>query len=530
MIVLPFVVPPLAPFYAEVHYRFRYFFSLLNAPEPEILADAPHRLEPGEPLPVLVLVKDADRHPVMLHGVTARVSDGVSTREVSLLRSSVKIAEHWWWTIVDVPIDDLSGWISCIVQFDYDAGRGARRAFSDNYRTSSHAPLRVYVSPEPLPSLPQLMLGEGHAHSTATEDQVEFGVPPGAARGLARRMGLQFATMTDHSYDLDDAASSYLVNDPDLPKWHALQREIAELNRQPGFSLIPGEEVSCRNEAGQNIHCLVLGDRQFHPGSGDSAERWLRTRSELSLRELLDRVDPSAIVAGAHPREHVPLIQRWLLRRGSWSQKDEGQPGLHALQFWNGSFDERCKAGRDAWAQQLLRGRRIAVLAGNDAHGNFNRFRQLSIPFVRLREADHQLFGRVRTGLFAESSALPALLEAIRLHRSIATDGPVAMVSDIDGRQVIGSTLKAPTTLRLIARTSDEFGRLHRIELKRGIIGSAAEETLQVWESPGEMYWAWRYDVTDHRPHYLRLEIATHPGHRDQRPHHCLTSPVWFNA
>lgn len=530
MLLVPFPIPPLAPMYAEVHYRFRYFFSLLNAPEPEILADAPHRVEPGEPIPILLLVKDADRHHVTLLSAEAELSDGVATRTVPLLRSEVRIAEHWWWTVIEVPTDGLNGWVSCAVQFRYDAGRGVQTAVSDNYRTTRHAPLRVFVSTEPLPTLPQLLLGEGHSHSTATEDQVEFGVPLGAVRSLARRMGLSFAAITDHSYDLDDAITSYLENDPALPKWHSFQREVADLNRRAGFSLIPGEEVTCRNAAGQNVHCLVLGDPQFHPGSGDGAERWLRTRSELSLRDLLDRVDGSAVVAAAHPREHVPFLQRLLLRRGPWSEADESQIGLHALQFWNGTFDRRCKEGRDAWVRQLLQGRRLGIVAGNDAHGNFNRFRQLSIPFVSLREADHQLFGRVRTGLFADVNSTGGILDAMRRHRTIATDGPVGMITDVDGRPVLGETVASPTTVRLIARTSHEFGLIEKIELRRGIIGAAAEESLEFWESPGEMYWAWRSDVKEPRPHYLRLEITTHPGKRDGRAHYCLTSPVWFNA
>lgn len=529
MLLPPIPIPPLAPLYAEVHYRFRFFFSLLNAPEPEILADAPHRVEPGEPIPILLLVKDADRHRVTLLSADAVLSDGASTRTVRLLHAEVRIAEHWWWTVIDVPSDGLSGWVSCAVQFRYDAGRGERFAVSDNYRTTSHAPLRVYVSSEPLPTLPQLILGEGHSHSTATEDQVEFGIPLGAVRSMARRMGLSFAAVTDHSYDLDDSLASYEVNDPSVPKWHALQREIAELNRRTGFTLLSGEEVTCRNASGRNVHCLVLGDSQFHPGSGDSAERWFRTRSELSLRELLDRVDGSAVVAAAHPREHVPIFQRLLLRRGSWGDIDESQTGLHLLQFWNGTFDRRCEDGRDAWVRQLLRGRRLGVLAGNDAHGNFNRFRQLSIPFVSLREADHQLFGRVRTGLFADANSPDAIIEALRRHRSIATDGPVGMITDVEGRPVLGETLAAPATVRLVARTSEEFGRIERIELRRGIVGAAAEESLEFWESPGEMYWAWRVEVKELRPHYLRLEITTHPGQRDNLAHHCLTSPVWFN-
>ncbi len=56
--------------YFEMHYRFRYLpFSRYFKREPEILADAPHRLEPGRKLPLTILVKDAHRFPITLHKI-----------------------------------------------------------------------------------------------------------------------------------------------------------------------------------------------------------------------------------------------------------------------------------------------------------------------------------------------------------------------------------------------------------------------------------------------------------------------------
>jgi hypothetical protein len=45
----------------------------------------------------------------------------------------------------------------------------------------------------------------------------------------------------------------------------------------------------------------------------------------------------------------------------------------------------------------LLTGKRCHIYAGNDAHGNFNRFRQVKLPILRLWEREAHLFGRVTT-------------------------------------------------------------------------------------------------------------------------------------
>ena len=524
--LLPFI-PPFAPLYAETHYRFKYFVSFLSKQEPEVLADAPHRVEPGESIPILLLAKDAHVAPAELLEVVAKVRTDQEEFTIPLTKASITLRDQWWWTICEVSTDGLAGWVEIDVQFTLRSVRGLHSYATDNYRTSAHTPLNVYVAREPLPRLPGLMLGEGHSHSNATCDQVEFGIPPAAARGLGRRLGLDFACITDHSYDLDDRVDDYLVNDPHLPKWRALIAEIAELNSGPGMILVAGEEVTCRNREGRNIHCLVLGDAQYHPGSGDSAERWLKTRSELSLADLIARTSPDAAIVGAHVREHVPLLQRLLLGRGRWEDDDIGERGLHALQFWNGEIDDGFAAGKRAWIRALLQGHRLAVAAGNDAHGNFNRFRQLSVPFLLLRDDDHQLFGRVRMGVFSAERSERAIIEAIRKGRTISTDGPIIAFYDGD-RAIMGSILTPPASLRLEARSSHEFGGIDRVEIWMGVIGADHENLAAHWDGSGSMTWHNTFEAVDRRSHYVRAELITRRGDRDGHVHRALTSPVWL--
>ncbi|MBL7046950.1 MAG: hypothetical protein ISR95_04895 [Candidatus Marinimicrobia bacterium] len=52
--------------YAEIHYRFPFFpFSRYHIREPEIISDAPYRLESGNSLPILILIKDARTIPML---------------------------------------------------------------------------------------------------------------------------------------------------------------------------------------------------------------------------------------------------------------------------------------------------------------------------------------------------------------------------------------------------------------------------------------------------------------------------------
>ena len=62
-LILPFLA------YAETHYSFKGIYSRLKKKEPEVVADAPHRVEPGKSIPLLILIKDAHYYPAKLNNV-----------------------------------------------------------------------------------------------------------------------------------------------------------------------------------------------------------------------------------------------------------------------------------------------------------------------------------------------------------------------------------------------------------------------------------------------------------------------------
>ncbi|MCK5380552.1 MAG: CehA/McbA family metallohydrolase, partial [Candidatus Latescibacteria bacterium] len=432
--------------YAETHYTFPGLFSLLKRRQPEILADAPFRVEPSSPIPLLCLIKDAHRYPITLE----RVSVSVRAPSGSIQRIDfplhVSISEPFWHRVLPVEAFE-PGRTLLDVRF-YATRKGKRWTVrNDNYRTVSHDPLLVEVAPEPLPRAADWYYGEPHAHTQYTNDQVEFGAPIAATVELARAMGLSWFAATDHSYDLDDCSDNFLRNDPDHPLWRALKRDIERAHQEhPDFVALIGEEVSCGNAAGQNVHLLAYGLSDLIVGKGDSAERWFRTRPDRSVSDVLEEVRRQGGVAyAAHPLEPTPFFQRKLVRRGNWHWEDLLQDGLSGLQFWNGKQDRGLVRGKQAWIALLLEGKRVFALGGDDAHGNFNRFRQIGVPFVTMRESNQQRFGAVRTALYLpDGLSKPGMLEALRTGRSVITDGPFVafhLESEAGERVCIGGTI-----------------------------------------------------------------------------------------
>jgi len=523
--------------YAETHYRFKYFFSYLRKREPELVFDAPHRVDPGCPIPLLLLVKDADKFPCEIPRIEAGIlKEGEEQFRIAIFEGSLDFREPMSWKLFDLDPRGLRGWIEVDVQFTIRCGPRTRCFRNDNYRTSSRRPLRVYLSDDSLPRLPDVCYGDVHTHSSYTDDQVEFGAPLAPAMNLARTMGLSFFCTTDHSYDLDDSIQTYLRNDPTLPKWTAFQREVDDLNSTVrDVVIVRGEEVSCRNSRGRNVHLLLLGNRTFVPGSGDSAERWFRTKSEYSISGVLESLETGTISIAAHPREEVPFLQRMLIGRGRWEYDDLHQPRLRGLQFPNGTLHDGFFEGKAFWIRSLLAGGKLIIVGGNDSHGNFNRFRQIGIPFVKIVERSTQLFGQIRTGVLLEDQiSESSILSALAAGRCFVTDGPLCImtVEDEGGKKMGMGETTTGTRLRcrLQVLSTPEYGTVDRLILRQGVLQSDEEEILQEIVGSKQYRLDTIVPVCATTACYLRAEVSTSGGStKSSEGHFAITNPIWIH-
>jgi hypothetical protein len=523
--------------YAETHYRFPYFFSFLTKSEPEVIADAPHRLEPNRKLPVLILVKDAHLYPCTLSQVSIEVrQERRILQQGDHLDQPITLNQKFFWNIIHLDLSSYRGWVELDVRMTLERNGKSKSYQNDNHRTSTHDPLRVFLATDLLPRYPDLHLGDPHTHSNFTDDQVEFGVPLAPACELARALGLSYFCVTDHSYDLDDQVHSYLSNDPDLAKWQSFQSEVDRLGSElHDFAVVRGEEVSCRNSTGKNIHLLLFGQRRFIHGSGDGAERWLHTRSEYSVTEVLRLKSGTSAAYAAHAKEAVPFLQRLLLGRGIWSDQDLGFDGLSGLQLINGMLDNGFRGGYRAWIKQLLEGKRLLAIAGNDAHGNFNRVRQIGIPFVAIHEGDHQIFGRMRTGVFVNGAlSEETVINGLKSGNSIMTDGPVvrAFVRGSSGhRSGFGEIADSSgINLELEVHSSPEFGEIASIHIIIGKTGDTSERTAFRFEGKQGFISQKQVSLKESSADYVRIEARTSGDNTfDRRPHFCFTNPIWIS-
>jgi len=517
--------------YAELHYRLPFFKGLLYKKQPEIIFDIPHRVE-TEYLPLLLLIKDAHLFPIQIRKVLITLKDhnNGKTLDHFSLSENLGLYQKWFSKTYPLQISSYQGQLLQI-QCDLDIQLNGKslRITNDNYPQLSGRDFKVFIDPVPLPAGQNWLWGDLHTHSSWTEDQVEFGVPAESIPPLATAMGLSFCALTDHSYDLDDQLDSWTRTDPQLTRWKESRSQIGRLNHSnDDFLIIPGEELSVDNGRGENIHLAILNNEQFFPGSGDGLERGFRQLSEFHYARVLDQLPDNTLAFAAHPFEQPKFSHHLLIKRGTWNSWDYHHR-LSGYQIINGHLKNGFHEGKHIWISQLLKGYRQYIYAGNDAHGSFNRFREMNIPLLRLQESQRQIFGHFRTGVLMKNSAsVKNLIYNLKKGSVIVSNGPfidLSLESLSNKSYPIGSQMpQKPKSIQLSAQSSPYFGKLKKIVIYLGDFKQSQESIFRSLSVSQKGHHFILELPADSLPDqgYIRAELYTH------RDRFAFTNPIWF--
>jgi len=511
--------------YAEIHYRPRFVPSLIYRKQPEIVFDAPTRVDPGRAIPLFLIIKDADSFPVSLMEVVVHaVYESGAERVARFPFGGLVVREGIWWDSFNI-VPEFSGMVRLVPYLRFVREGRPATVVADNYPGTSKSPLVVQVSTSALPGERGWYHGDIHCHSFHTSDQVEFGAPMEALALAGFSMGLDWVAVTDHSYDLDDTADDYSERDPANGKWRAM-RSVAEL-LQRTFTVIPGEEVTCRTAEGRNCHMLALDSECFISGSGDGGENGLNTETEYSIGEAVEMcLRCGGVACAAHPLETVPVLERLVLNRGEWTFDDLETPGVSALQIHNGVRDRGFRKGMENWRRLLLSGRKVYAYGGSDAHGDLNRARRLGFPFLSVTETRDHTFGCVRTVVRAGSERKDDICDALRNGHAVVSEGPFVDLPVVSGGMTGGPGDTLPggdLKVRVSLYSSPEFGPLGKVTVFAGVRGETSERILVSSESfESGFSHSLHLDYRRRGAGYIRAECETGTGRL------CFTNPVWM--
>ncbi len=501
-----FASTPLLISYAEIHFHLKYLYPKYYRKEPEIITDIPIRVIKNQKrtIPLLIIVKDADLFPVTINSVNVCVE--VNNKIVSQnFTINKEIKDKYFSQILEVDVTEMEAdqSLKIIAKLDVEIDGKPKIVINDNFPGIQTKPYKTFYTKEPLPLPENWYAGEPHYHSIHTADQVEFGADVKSTSELAKAMGLSWLFITDHSYDLDDCTTSCTKNNKDLPIWKQMQKDVKEYDSKD-FRIIQGEEVSIGNSKGENVHMLAIDHPKFIEGHGDSAEKWFKNKPQHSLTEIKKLHNKKNLFIAAHPIEKIPFMQKLTLRRGIWHEEDYQNSGINFLQVINSAEPDNIERSVSYWKNLLLKGNRYYLIAGNDAHGNFNVMRQIKSPFWKLFSSQKQVFGQFFTAYkYKENQPVAGLKNG----EVIVSNGPFLSFQLKVGNEFspIGSICKTGKADLIFERkTSTEFGKISNISVFIGDYNSGNETKIENPENNCEI------DLPEKG--YVRMSLTTENG------------------
>ena len=519
--------------YTEIHYKVPWLLSRYFIEEPEIIADCPYRIEPNKKLPIMILIKDADKYNIYLESINILFYKKNKLNFSKDIQIKRKIDSYFWYKTFFVDVSRLYREVLIDVEITYKINNTYKTITNYNLKTVDKIPLKVFISKYSFPKNKYIQFSDLHYHTNLTDDMVEFGAPITSTLKAAESMNLNYVCSTDHSYDLDDKVGKWFEKDPSLFKWKNSRFEIEKYNLKSKSFIIPSEEVTVQNNKGENIHALILNNPDFIPGSGDGAKKFFKTKSEFTAQTINTQLSKDSIYIAAHPFEDVPLSQKILLNRGKWSIKDLENKRIVGIQILNGSFDKVFFKSIEIWKQILAMGLKKYIYAGNDAHGNFNYFRQIKIPMLKIDQNRRQILGQCRTGMVTKENSIKGFIESIKRGKCYITNGPMVVlkVTYDDVEYEMGSTVKIKKELLSVKinieiKSSHEFGSIASSEFFIGNLNDnkrVDESRYQITKCEKKSL-NYNTEIEVNKNIYIRASLKT----KKKYNYYAFTNPIWL--
>jgi len=546
--------------------------GILSANEPiyrEIIADGPWRVEPTQQkIPIYVLVKDAgesgnpsyylDHVEIWANGRHLKdkyygiLIDGTQYALPSGKGEWLYNYGDWYDTIML----DRSGYDVNGQWYDLSGKVNFQVWVKDGLFSNWDSYFETYFSSYSLPHLPNWYAGDTHYHSSYSDNYVEFGGPINTTVKMGKAIGIDWAVITDHSFDLDDVRSGESSNH----KWSHLKNEFSKFQNDPSFKAILGEEISAGNghtnpfHSGynsENVHLLCYNLTSLNSYiQGDGDDLWDHIESlppsnnvspTITLQDAITQCNNAGGIAYAgHPGAVDTESLDWL-NRGRWF--DDNVNTLYNLQGWTGLqiwntirdswsfFDE----GKILWLNQLRQGRKSFIAGGSDAHGDFSNASYFQ-PDYDLDTGEvvfhNSSFARVRTYIYTTDFSQNGILNALRKGNSIITDGPLVTFTVYNPatstETIIGGTAYVSPGANLVIDvngvSSNEFGSAISYTILYGVIGGSE---YPVTLSPTGYINIGDYPIYNQQG-YFRLEATSTDS--NGITHRAYTNPIWVEV
>ncbi|MFA6042388.1 MAG: dockerin type I domain-containing protein [Patescibacteria group bacterium] len=518
-----------------------------NTPAKDFVSDAPwvHRLGANADIPVITFIKDAQSDSALLDYISyTRTDTNTEIIRYDPNPDLVVNASFWGIRVRELTPTEVGLTPGQTLPLRVDI------RFRDQliwHTYSQH--LQVKIA-SPWPSLPGWYRGDTHFHSEFTDNAFEYGGNFDFNVEASQAIGMQWTTLTEHSYDVTATEWDQLV-----------ARSLAASNAT--FRLIPGLEFSVdTNETNESvddrIHVLGLGLNKWIAGPDIVPSFNVTANQPRTLSAVLtDITDANGVAYASHPEsDSLPIDVFGFLP--PWSNANYTTalsfPVFVGLEIFNerptsvtnsnvttdnmSPFPWTANTNWDAeWQRGIVRYnalvranifRNISLLGGSDAHGDAN-YKVFNANGAFDVAANETASGKVHTVVpLPGGLTQTGIMDALRNGRGIVSDGPLVIPEIRLGSTTLAQvgdriTFQPTANVHVRSLSSVEFGNLSTLTLH---VLSPGTEAHQVVPLTGldQTFTRTLADLNVAPPFAVWVEARTTLGHRS------FSNPIWLNG
>ncbi|MFC1477082.1 hypothetical protein ACFL6L_01320 [candidate division KSB1 bacterium] len=495
---------------------------------PDIIADAPKRIDAKQPLPLVCFVRCGNAGPLAIESISIKISqNGKTVLSTTLLQQPARIERPFWQRIFTVQLpSDLEGFffVNTFIRIEYEGK--SRTIHNSSFSGFKNIPLTIFRATEQFPRLDGFRFGDIHFHSYDTSTLYQTGFPlPGSAE-VARAIGIDFYTVSFHSY------AQLRANDAKQPAWDLFRKKIEKWNENNDIIVLPGEEIGCRNSRGGTVQMLSLNGSEFVVGTGNAPYRMLQRRSEHTIKEAVDHAGGTAANFALPSEVKRKSFRRFFSYSGKWKQTDIAANSISGIFLRNAPLESLRNNEISFWIQSLLQGKKRYIVTGGHASGNLNVRHFSRFASLKTEKDIFHVFGSIRTGIYTKKTLTKeVVLSCVKKGRSVVTNGPIMnfiIMSENEQRAYLGEEISGHTfTLKYKGLSTPEFGPIRKVEIFIGDIASRTEESVFTFNFHDKKYKMQQEFSIEPRSElgYIRCELLTQ---NEQDVHFCFTNPIWI--
>ena len=487
----------------------------------------PHRIAPGQPIPLLVVINNTRPAPIILESIAVQcIQNGKTVYTALPLPEPAEIRSHHWsnlFAITTIP-ESITGDLSLHILYKITSNKKTN--------TISHSKT-IFRAVDPFPRLDHFYYGDMQFYAYSLYPVITNTAIVNFTAVIAKAMGLHFAAAVEPG-----ASGKYEMPERGSGTWNLFLTAVEHVNRTNDIVVLTGEKINCSAGSNKNIQLLIINNTRSFTDNIPLGIHPFATGQKHIIKytkfiDVIQQASPTSLLI-------IPLSElcknssiEQILSHNRLPLKDTTQANPICLLI-NRITEKDFQHWQNRWVELLAKGYRIYIYAGGDIPPDVESERHPLLSLILRGSSSHKYSSPLQTSLYCASPvAKETIIASLKSGASVITDGPLLAltVQNENGEHCIlgGESTGKIFIVSYNAVSTPEFGFIKELRLYTGDTSEKKEELIFTARYADNTYTI-QGDITllpSSEQSYIRGEVIS----KNSNIHHpktCITNPIWL--